>query len=129
MCAGPYAMDLLRLSDAFVDSLTPFLGDCPKQGCRVERQEILKHGFVRLSFPYFMSDADIRYVLDAVELVASEGWRLLPLYGFDAKQGGWFHRQSPATAGEILIIGTNAAPACAPGARFLARSRVFAPVS
>ncbi|CAD7704183.1 unnamed protein product [Ostreobium quekettii] len=102
MCAGPYAMDLLRLSDAFVDSLTPFLGDCPRNGPRVARHEILKHGFVRLSFPYFMSDADVRFVLDAVELVASEGWRLLPLYGFDAEQGGWFHSESPTAADEDL---------------------------
>jgi len=33
---------------------------------------------VRVSFNYFVSDAVFRYVVEAVTLVAEEGWRLMP---------------------------------------------------
>ena len=32
------------------------------------------------------------FILDAVDLVAREGWRLLPEYAFDAASGLWRHR-------------------------------------
>ena len=33
----------------------------------------------------------VRFILDAVDLVATEGWRLLPWYRFDAATGLWRH--------------------------------------
>ena len=35
-------------------------------------------GFVRLNLPYFMSDEEIEFVIEAVKMVASDGWKLLP---------------------------------------------------
>jgi hypothetical protein len=51
-----------------------------------------KLAFTRLSFNYYISEAAFRYVLDAVHLVADEGWKLLPLYRFDPRTGLWVHR-------------------------------------
>jgi hypothetical protein len=35
------------------------------------------------------------YIVEAVKLVAEEGWRLLPDYRFDAVTGLWHHRGGP----------------------------------
>ena len=35
-------------------------------------------GFVRLNLPYFMSDEEVEFVIEAVKMVASDGWKLLP---------------------------------------------------
>jgi hypothetical protein len=36
-----------------------------------------------------------QYVLDAVHLVAEQGWKLLPDYRFDPGSGLWRHREGP----------------------------------
>jgi len=46
-----------------------------------------------VNFTYFLSEAVFSFVLDAVDLVASEGWKLLPWYRFDAASGLWHHVQ------------------------------------
>lgn len=58
--------------------------------------EVLKPGCSRLSFPFFVDDAQIEYVLAAVHFVASHGWKFLPLYAFDCKTGAWRHRKRAA---------------------------------
>lgn len=35
-------------------------------------------GFVRLNLTYFMSDDEVDYVINAVKIVALDGWKLLP---------------------------------------------------
>ena len=45
-----------------------------------------KLAFTRLSFPYYTSEAAFAYVLDAVHLLADQGWKLLPQYRFDRGQ-------------------------------------------
>ncbi|RUS78586.1 hypothetical protein EGW08_013654, partial [Elysia chlorotica] len=47
-------------------------------------------GFVRLNFPYFISEDCFDFVVKAIELVADKGWSLLPLYQFDRDTGSWF---------------------------------------
>ena len=42
---------------------------------------ILRPGFFRLNFPYFMDDDTVDFVIDAVDTVARHGWSLLPLVG------------------------------------------------
>ena len=39
-----------------------------------------------------------RYILDAVILVANEGWKLLPYYRFDIDTGLWRHRDNQLRA-------------------------------
>ena len=82
-CAGPYGHRLLGIdlerSHEFERAITA--------GC-----EGIKPGWVRVSFNYFVSDAVFRYVVEAVTLVAEEGWRLMPDYRFDTATGRWHHR-------------------------------------
>ena len=47
---------------------------------------------MRVSFNYFISDAVLRYIVDAVHFVATHGWSLLPQYRFDPYTGLWKHR-------------------------------------
>ena len=51
-----------------------------------------KLAFTRLSFNYFISETVFDYIVDAVHLLADEGWKLLPLYRFDPDSGLWQHR-------------------------------------
>lgn len=50
-------------------------------------------GFTRFSLPYFMSDEEADFVLDAVRFVSTYGWAFLPLYAYDANTGEWRHRK------------------------------------
>ena len=54
-----------------------------------------KLSYLRLSFNYFWSDAVLDYVIAAVQLLATHGWKLLPLYRFDPETGLWRHAQAP----------------------------------
>jgi hypothetical protein len=47
---------------------------------------------VRVNFNYFISEAAFSYVVEAVRLVAEQGWRLLGEYRFDVTRGLWRHR-------------------------------------
>jgi hypothetical protein len=85
-CAGPYGHRLLGIdlerSHEFEREIT--------RGC-----EGIKPGWTRVSFNYFISEAVFRYIVEAVDLVAAEGWKLLPLYRFDPVTGLWRHRDGP----------------------------------
>jgi hypothetical protein len=48
-----------------------------------------------VNFNYFISEAVFEFMLDAVDLVATDGWRLLPEYRFDAVNGLWTHAAGP----------------------------------
>jgi selenocysteine lyase/cysteine desulfurase len=85
-CAGPYGHRLLGIdlarSHEFEREITI--------GC-----EGIKPGWVRVNFNYFISDAVFDYIVQAVHLVASDGWRLLPDYVFAPETGLWRHRNGP----------------------------------
>lgn len=82
-CAGPYGHRLLGIdierSHAFERAIS--------RGC-----EGIKPGWVRVSFNYFIAEPVFEYIVEAVRLVAAEGWRLLPWYRFDPATGLWRHR-------------------------------------
>ena len=82
-CAGPYGHRLLGIdierSHEFEREIT---GGC----------EGIKPGWVRVNFNYFLSDTVADYIVEAVRLVAREGWRLLADYRFDTSSGLWTHR-------------------------------------
>jgi len=52
----------------------------------------IKPGWARVNFNYFISDAELRFVVKAVNLIALNGWALLPSYRFNAGNGLWTHR-------------------------------------
>ena len=77
-CAGPYGHRLLGID---LDTSHEFEREIGR-GC-----EGIKPGWVRVNFNYFISEAVFAFILDAVELVASDGWRLLPHYRFEPATG------------------------------------------
>jgi selenocysteine lyase/cysteine desulfurase len=95
-CAGPYGHRLLGIdierSHEFEREIT--------HGC-----EGIKPGWVRVNFNYFISEAVFDYVVEAVRLVAREGWRMLGEYRFDVARGIWIHHdghvEPPLRLGQI----------------------------
>lgn len=85
-CAGPYGHRLLGIdletSHRFERGILA--------GC-----EGIKPGWTRLGFNYFLSETVFRFLIDAVALVAEEGWKLLPQYRFEPESGQWRHRARP----------------------------------
>src|SRR5438105_5320386 len=73
-CAGPYGHRLLGID---LETSHEFEREISR-GC-----EGIKPGWVRVNFNYFISDAVFEYILEAVDLVATDGWKLLPQYDFD----------------------------------------------
>ncbi len=85
-CAGPYGHRLLGIDLETSHEFERAIG----RGC-----EGIKPGWVRVNFNYFISDAVFDYILAAVELVATDGWRLLPEYRFEPASGMWRHGGEP----------------------------------
>lgn len=56
--------------------------------------ESIRTGFVRLTFPFFMSEAEVGFILEALKMVGTEGWKLLPQYAVDDKTGEWRHHSN-----------------------------------
>ncbi|HMA18343.1 MAG TPA: aminotransferase class V-fold PLP-dependent enzyme [Thermoanaerobaculia bacterium] len=81
-CAGPYGHRLLGID---IETSHEFQHEIAL-GC-----EGIKPGWVRVNFNYFINDAVFEFILDAVDLVATDGWRLLPEYRFEAATGLWHH--------------------------------------
>ena len=79
-CAGPYGHSLLGMDMAYSKALEAQL---------LQGQMLLRPGWVRLNFNYFLDEATFEYLVRAVELVAEYGGRLLPYYQFDAEAGVW----------------------------------------
>ena len=82
-CAGPYVHRVYGIDRLWSE--------------RMDAEIALGHGgarlaFLRVNFNYFLSEAVFEYILEAVQLVADEGWKLLPLYRFDPYSGLWHHR-------------------------------------
>jgi selenocysteine lyase/cysteine desulfurase len=85
-CAGPYGHRLLGIDLETSHEFEREIG----LGC-----EGIKPGWVRVNFNYFISEAVFEFILEAVEIVAAEGWRLMPEYRFDALTGLWIHAAGP----------------------------------
>jgi selenocysteine lyase/cysteine desulfurase len=85
-CAGPYGHRLLGID---LETSREFERETAL-GC-----EGIKPGWVRVNFNYFISEAVFEFILEAVEIVAAEGWRLIPEYRFDAFTGLWTHAGGP----------------------------------
>ena len=52
---------------------------------------------MRVNFNYFVSDTVVDYLVEAVRLVARDGWRLLGDYRLDPASGRWRHRDGLVT--------------------------------
>jgi selenocysteine lyase/cysteine desulfurase len=85
-CAGPYGHRLLAIGAARSHALRDEVG----HGC-----DGVKPGWARVNLNYFISPATADYIAAAVELIAADGYRLLPDYRFDPRTGLWRHRHGP----------------------------------
>ncbi len=86
-CAGPYGHDLLGIdletSHQYEEEIL--------HGC-----EVIKPGWVRLNFNYFISEEVFEFIVRAVEMIGDDGWTLLPYYTFDPASALWRHRDGLA---------------------------------
>jgi len=85
-CAGPYGHRLLAIGPARSHAFREEIG----HGC-----EGVKPGWTRVNLNYFISEATAEYIAAAVELIAADGYRLLPDYRFDPHTGLWRHAAGP----------------------------------
>lgn len=85
-CAGPYGHRLLDIDLERSHEFEEQIAD----GC-----EGIKPGWVRVNFNYFLDDAVADYIIEAVRLVARDGWKLLGDYRFEPMSGLWKHRDGP----------------------------------
>ncbi len=103
-CAGPYGHRLLGID---LDRSREFEREI-RRGC-----EGIKPGWARVNFNYFISEAVFEFILRAVEIVASDGWRLLPDYRFETTTGIWRHAgglaRSPMSLRDISYAGARMA--------------------
>ncbi len=110
-CAGPYGHRLLGIDDAQTERIEAAVAN----GC-----EVIKPGWIRVNINYFIEEEAFQFIVDAVHLVADQGWRLLPLYTYDARTALWRHRDGlpkPASSlndVDFRAIATTPAPATAP---------------
>ncbi len=81
-CAGPYGHRLLGID---IETSHEFEREISR-GC-----EGIKPGWIRVNFNYFISETVFEFILGAVELIASDGWRLIPQYAFEPATGLWRH--------------------------------------
>ena len=79
-CAGPYGHALLGIDMRYSRAI---------QSQIAAGNGILRPGWVRLNFNYFISESEFDYLLGAIELVAKHAWRVLPYYDFDIASGVW----------------------------------------
>jgi selenocysteine lyase/cysteine desulfurase len=98
-CAGPYIHRMYPIDDPWSEAMHEEA---------VRGHLGAKLAFARISFGYFASGAAFRYVLDAVHLIAEQGWKLLPQYRFDPGSGLWEHERGAArfsaeAAGEDVL--------------------------
>jgi selenocysteine lyase/cysteine desulfurase len=85
-CAGPYGHRLLGIDRARSESYRKLIS-----------RGLLgaKPGWVRLSLPYYASEADVEFMLRAVEFVADHGEEFVPAYRLGWKDGVWRHIERP----------------------------------
>ncbi len=84
-CAGPYGHRLLGIDEPTSERY---------RACIRDGVNGIKPGWCRVGFHYVMDDAEADYVIEAIDLLATEGHRFLPLYRFDPVSGSWEHREA-----------------------------------
>ena len=82
-CAGPYGHRLLGID---LETSSRF-EEVIATGC-----EVIKPGWIRVNFNYFIAEEEFAYLIEAVHLVADQGWRLLPQYTYEPDTALWRHR-------------------------------------
>jgi selenocysteine lyase/cysteine desulfurase len=104
-CAGPYGHRLLGI-DLQTSSR---IEEAVATGC-----EVIKPGWVRVNFNYFIAEEEFAYLIEAVHLIADQGWRLLPLYSYEPDTALWRHRDGlprpPTSLSDLDFAGGGLEP-------------------
>ncbi len=87
-CAGPYGHSLLGIEADRAAAIVNQVG----QGYFGA-----KPGWARVNLHWSMPESTVDYIIEAVDLVARYGHRLLPDYRFDPASGHWSHVRWPTT--------------------------------
>ena len=78
-CAGPYGHRLLGID---LDHSSLFK-NAINSGC-----EGIKPGWVRVNFNYFIPEEIFRFLVEAVQFIADDGWKLLPNVSNSSRRAG-----------------------------------------
>ncbi|KAL1509146.1 hypothetical protein ABEB36_003931 [Hypothenemus hampei] len=95
-CSGAYAQELLGIDQCLADQYENIILEDRRLsslnlGADNSILELLRPGFTRISLPYFINEAELAFVMEAVKMVATEGWKLLPQYIVDLETAEWRH--------------------------------------
>ncbi|CAG4937893.1 unnamed protein product [Parnassius apollo] len=103
-----YGSDVLGIDDQLLKEYEKLLDvEVQKEVARVRKlsavkapdvpiyNEHMRPGFCRISLPFFMSDTELAFVLEALKMVATEGWKILPQYVINTETGQWRHHTCP----------------------------------
>jgi hypothetical protein len=85
-CAGPYGHSLLNIDRDMSNKLAAEIDN---------GSMMLRPGWTRLNFNYFISEEVFDYIVSAIELVAEYGWKLLPYYSFSPTSATWLYQARP----------------------------------
>lgn len=101
-CSGTYAQDLLGINENLAIQYENIILEDRRLsslnlGTENSMLELLRPGFTRISLPYFISDNELAYIMEAVKMVATEAWKLLPQYTVDLETGEWRHYTNAIT--------------------------------
>ena len=81
-CAGPYGHFLLDIDASTSDIIADKY---------YTMGSAIKPGWTRVGFSYYMSTETVNYIIDAVNVIAMEGYKLLPYYALTSQSGIWKH--------------------------------------
>jgi len=87
-CAGPYAHTLLAMDEGYSRQI---------EDANVAGDMVLRPGWVRLNFNYFIEPETVDYLIRAIDWVATNGVYMLPFYRFDPSSGTWVYYSVPAS--------------------------------
>jgi selenocysteine lyase/cysteine desulfurase len=85
-CAGPYGHRLLGIDRPTSERFRGLI----RRGVNG-----IKPGWVRVTMPFYANDADIEFLLSAIEFVADHGEQIVPLYRLGWGDGVWRHIERP----------------------------------
>lgn len=95
-CSGAYAQDLLGIDPCLADQYENIILEDRRLsslnlGVDNSTLELLRPGFTRISLPFFITDFELAFIMEAVKMVATESWKLLPQYVVELQTGEWRH--------------------------------------
>ena len=82
-CAGPYGHQLLGIDEHRAEEYRTWI---------TRGYHGIKPGWCRVGFHYVFDEDELEYLLKCVEFVAEHGHRFVHRYHFDARSGGWQHK-------------------------------------